>query len=116
MSNLVNEGGAALFGPASVSANATVAADVNAAVAAQAGLRLVGYSSKETAGIPAAATFRIIHGATGATNAPVVNVNHAASTSNTQWFGPDGIACPNGLSIDWLTGQVDVELFYKVVV
>jgi len=115
MSNLVNEGGAGLFIPASVSVNAAVVANVDAAVAAQSGLRLMGYSSKESAGTPAAATFRIINGATGATNAPVVNVNHALSTSQTQWFGPDGISCPAGLSIDWLTGQVDVELFYKVV-
>ena len=115
MANLVSEGGSGLFSAATATSTATITADVNAVVAAQAGLRLMGFSSKESAGTPAAATFRIINGATGATNAPIVNVNHALSTSNTQWFGPDGINTPAGLSIDWLTGQVDVVLFYKVV-
>jgi len=115
MSNLVNEGGSGLFVAATAISTAAITANADAVVAAQAGLRLMGYSSKESAGTPAAATFRIINGATGATAAPIVNVNHALSTSETAWFGPDGIACTAGLSIDWLTGQVDVVLFYKVV-
>ena len=115
MSNLVNEGGAGLFTGSSVSVNAAIGADVNAAVAAAAGLRLMGFSAKESAGTPAAATFRIFHGATVAGGTAVINQNFAASGSNTAWFGPDGINVPNGLSIDWITGQVDVELFYKAV-
>jgi len=115
MANLVNEGGAGLFTAATAIATATITADSNAVVAAQAGLRLMGYSSKESAGVPAAASFKIINGATGATNAPVAYVTHALSTSSTQWFGPDGIACTAGLSIDWIAGQVDVVLHYKVV-
>lgn len=115
MSNLVNEGGAGLFIPASVDVNALIVADVDAAVAATAGLRLMGYSAKESAAAPAATTAIIVHGATGAGGTAVINLNLALSTSQTQWFGPDGIACPNGISIDWLTGRLDVELFYKVV-
>ncbi|MCK9622138.1 MAG: hypothetical protein M0R47_16580 [Methylobacter sp.] len=115
MSNLVNEGGEYLHKAASVDVNAAVTANVDAAVAAQAGLRLVGYSAKESAAIPAAATFSIVHGATGAGGASLVHVNFAAAGSSTVWFGDDGIDAPNGLSIDWLTGQVDVNLFYKLV-
>ena len=104
------------IGPSAlVDVNTAVTADVDAAVAANANLVFMGYSSKESAGIPAAATFRIVHGATGAGGTAVVNVNHALSTSDTKWFGPNGIACPNGISIDWLTGQVDVEIYYAIV-
>jgi len=115
MSNLVNEGGAGLFAACSVDVNAAVTANVDAAVAAQAGLRLMGFSAKESAGIPAAATFTLVHGATVGGGTNVAYQNLALSGSNTEWFGPDGIACPDGISIDWLTGQVDVCIFYKVV-
>jgi len=114
MSNLVNEGGFALHKAASVDVNATITADVDAAVAAQAGLRLVGFSTKETAGTPAAATAVIVNGATGAAGTAVAYINLAASGSNTVWLG-DGVDCSSGISIDWLTGQLDVALFYKVV-
>lgn len=101
---------------ASVDVNALIVANVDAAVAAATGLRLMGYSAKESAAVPAAATFIIVDGATGAGGTAVVNVNLALSASETRWFGPDGISCANGISIDWLTGRFDVELFYKVVV
>ena len=109
MANLVSEGGSGLFAPSQVNVRTAVVADVDAAVAATPGLRLMGYSSKESAGTPAAATFKIVHGATGAGGTSLVHINHALSTSSTQWFGPDGIAVPNGLSIDLITGQIDVN-------
>lgn len=109
-------GGLGINVAASVDVNAAVVADVDAAVAAVAGLRLVGYSCKESAGVPAAASFRIMHGATVAGGTVMVNVNLALSTSQNQWFGQGGIACANGISIDWISGQVDVELFYTTVV
>lgn len=114
MSNLVNEGGAGLHKAASVDVNAAITANVDAAVAAAAGLRLVGFSAKESAGAPAAATAVIVHGATGAGGTAVAYINLAASGSDTVWLG-DGIACDSGISIDWLTGQLDVCLYYKVV-
>jgi hypothetical protein len=110
-----NQSAADLLIASSVDVNAAVGANVDAAVAATPGLRLMGYSAKESAGTPAAATFSIVHGATGAAGTSVVHQNFAASGSNSEWFGPDGIACPNGISIDWLTGAVDVNIFYKVV-
>ena len=114
MSNVVNEGGLTLHKAASVDVNALIVADVDAAVAAQAGLRLVGFSAKESAGTPAAATAVIVHGATGAGGTAVAYVNFAASGSTTVWLG-DGIDCASGISIDWLTGRLDIALFYKVV-
>jgi hypothetical protein len=115
MSNIVNEGGAGFHVAASTAHQDAVVAVVNALVPAQAGLRLMGFSSKESAAIPAAATYSIKHGATAAGGVDVVYQNHALSTSMTQFFGDDGIACPNGISIGWLTGQVDIVIYYKVV-
>jgi hypothetical protein len=110
-----NESGQYLLVGASNIALSAVVADSNATVAAAIGLRLIGYSIKETAGVPAATTGRIMHGATVAGGTSVINFNLALSTSDTKWFGPDGIACPNGISVDWLTGQFDITLFYKIV-
>jgi hypothetical protein len=115
MSNLVNEGGAGLFAPASADVNLAVTADVDAAVAAQAGLRLVGFAARESAGVAAVATFKIVHGATGAGGTLLVPVELAANASAAEWFGPDGIACASGLSIDWVAGEAEIVLFYKVV-
>lgn len=100
---------------ASVDVNAAVVADVNAAVAAAAGLRLVGFNAQESAGTPAATAFKIVNGATGAGGTVIAAVKLAASSSVTQWFGPEGIAADSGLSIDWVSGQVDVQLYYKTL-
>lgn len=101
---------------ASSDVNMAVVADVDAAVAAAAGLRLIGFACKESAVTAAAATFNIVHGATAAGGTLVVPVELSANESTREWFGPDGIGVPNGLSIDWVAGQVDIVLFYKVVV
>lgn len=115
MSNMVTEGGGGLFAAASADVNLAVTADVDAAVAAQAGLRLMGFAARESAGTAAAATFKIVHGATGAGGTMMVPVELAANASAAEWFGPDGIAAESGLSIDWIAGEVEVVLFYKVV-
>lgn len=100
---------------ASVDVNAAVTADVDAAVAAATGLRLVGYSCRESAVSPAVATFAIVNGATGAGGTGVVYVELAANASETVWFGDSGIDCASGISVDHIAGTVDVNLFYKVV-
>lgn len=100
---------------ASSDVNLAVVADVDAAVAAAAGLRLIGFACKESAVTAAVATFNIVHGATAAGGTLVVPVELSANESTREWFGPDGIDVPNGLSIDWVAGQVDIVLFYKVV-
>lgn len=100
---------------ASSDVNTAAAADVDAAIAAQAGLRLVGFAARESAAVAAVATFIIVHGATAAGGALTIPVELAANGSTFEWFGPDGIAVPDGVSIDVVAGTADVTLFYKVV-
>lgn len=99
-------------GSVSVDVNAALVADADAAVAASTNLRLLGYSCKESAAGAAVATFRIMHGATVAGGTEVATQELAANASETVWFGDDGIACANGISIDWIAGTVDVTLYY----
>lgn len=96
--------------------NAGLTADADAAVAAATGLRLMGFAARESDGTPAVATFRVVHGATGAGGDAVIPVELAASGSTFQWFGPQGVAFASGISIDHIAGTVDVTLFYTTVV
>lgn len=96
----------------SVSLNAAAAADVDAAVAAARGLRLMGAAWREVAGSAAAAAFDIVNGATGNAAGKVFPVEVAANGSGSVWFGPNGINCPLGLSLNVTAGTVDVILYY----
>ena len=96
---------------ASSSVNAAKTADVDAAVAATAGLTLVGFAAREAHATAAVATFRIVHGATGAGGTAIIPVELSANESTSDWF-EDGIAVPSGLSIDHIAGTFDCTLFY----
>lgn len=104
----------AVLQPAAATATLAIAADDDATIAATTGLRLVGYSVKETAGTPAVAEGFIVNGATGAAAGKVACIGLAASTSHTVDLGA-GIACPLGLSIDHISGTFDVVLYTIVV-
>lgn len=106
--------GTGIMVAASVDVNSAIAADVDLAIAAAAGLRLVGFAARESASTAAVATFIILHG-TAADGTAVIPVELKADESTREWFGPEGIAVPNGVSIDWIAGTVDVHLFYKTV-
>lgn len=107
--------GGGINAAASTDVNDAVAADVDAAVAAATGLRLMGFACRESAAAAAPATFRIMHGATVAGGTVLIPVELSANESVREWFGPDGIASASGISVDWIAGTFDVELFYKVV-
>lgn len=98
--------------PASSDVNATVAADVDAAVAAAAGLRVVGYSARETAGSTAVA--KIVNGATGAGGSAIMNIGLTANDSKVEWCWP-GIDAAAGISIDHVSGALDITIFYITV-
>ena len=91
----------------------TVAAGTTdeAGLAATAGLRLMGYSVRETAA--AVATLNIEHGT--ANSAPIMAaINLAASASAVQWFGPQGLPCAGGIWIERLTGTTQVNLITTI--
>lgn len=94
---------------------AAAAVNTDAAVAAAPGLRLMGYSIKETAGV--AAQFEVVHGATGAGGAGLgADHNLAANGDVAKWFGPAGIKVPNGLSVKRTAGTAKVALYTKSLI
>ena len=101
--------------PVLVDINAAIGANVDAAVAANANLRLIGFTWNETAGTPAAAEGAIVNGATGAAAGKVGYFGGAASAGGGQWFGDRGIPCPLGISIDWTSGAINVCIYYKIL-
>lgn len=82
-----------------------------AAVAATANMRLMGYSVKETA---AAVATLVLHHGTSASGTATAFVNLAAAGSTTEWFGPQGIPMPSGVWIERLTGTTAVTVYTKV--
>jgi|TARA_R110000824_G_scaffold30902_4_gene101101 hypothetical protein len=88
-------------------------ADSNATVAAHGDLRLVGFAAKEEVG--AAASFEIVHGATGDAGAFVIPVTLLANetTRDLNICGGEGILVPSGLSINFISGQYAVTLLTK---
>ena len=102
----------ALGDAASYDVNTGVTGDVDAAVAAAAGLRLMGWSARESDGTPAAASFNIVHGATGDGGDQIIPVELAANGIAHQWYGPQGIAVANGISTNHVAGTYDLTLFY----
>lgn len=93
--------------------NAGIAADVEPAVVAATGLRLMGYAAREShATTPAAAAVNIVHGATVAGGDAIVPVELAADSSKSEWFGPQGIDVEDGISIEVVAGTVDVVLYF----
>jgi len=74
------------------------------------GLRLMGFTIRETAGAVAAVTIR---NGTGTGDAAITLTNLAASESVTVWYGPDGIASASGIFADRTTGTTELVVYYK---
>lgn len=96
---------------ATPTASLAITEDKDAVVAAATGLRLVGLSWGEAAGSPGAAKVLIKHGATAAAGTLVVPIDMSSDESGIAWFGPRGIAVPNGVSIEFVSGTSDVVLY-----
>ena len=83
-----------------------------AGVAAAANLRLMGVSVTE--GAAGAAVVNIEHGA--ANSSPVmVSFKLLASTGKELWFGPQGLPCPNGVWIERISGNTEVNLITAIL-
>ena len=89
---------------------AALTADDDATVPAVAGLRWCGYSVRD--GASGASTFDIVNGATGAAAGKIVRVTVAAAGSETVWL-PEGLPCPLGISVDHLSGDVALVIYYR---
>lgn len=99
----------------SITATETTTGNTNVqAVAAVTGLRLMGYSVRESSGTPAVATLNIRHG-TANTHTVLCPISLVASTTNGQWFGPQGIPAASGLYLERVSGNSTVTLFTAVV-
>lgn len=72
--------------------------------------RLMGVSVGESAGAPAVATVLIRRGSS--TGPEVARFELAANASETVWFGPGGIYCPDGIYIDRTAGETVVTVYY----
>lgn len=73
--------------------------------------RLLGFSARESAGTPAAASF-ILRDGTSASGTPIVFVNLAASeTLNGDYGGINGIEFANGLYLDRVSGTTDLSVY-----
>jgi hypothetical protein len=99
---------ASLLQSAETYASVSLAADVDAAVAADANLRLMGFSAW------GALICRIVDGATGAGGSNLVFVDLGATETDTRWFGPNGISARDGLSIDWTSGAGFINLHWAI--
>lgn len=82
-----------------------------AGIAGATGLRLMGYSIKETAG--AVATLLLRHG-DAVSDTIFAAENFAAAGSVTRFFGPQGLPVEDGVFIERLTGTTAVTLWTMV--
>jgi hypothetical protein len=90
-----------------------VAANVDAAIPATAGLRLMGINIQET--LATTANFVIKRGATGAGGTVLASFKFLSTGNYTVSFPSGGLKCDEGVSIQRVGGTCDVILYYKVV-
>lgn len=100
------------LGPATAADAGTGSGDV-AVAAAAAGLRLMGFSARETTAA-AGAVFNLRHG-TAVTDPILVTVTLGANESSREWYGPDGLAAPSGIFLDRVSGTSQVIGYSKAV-
>ena len=79
---------------------ATAATTDEQGIAAATGMRLMGYTIRETAA--AVATVNLCHGTDNTTK--ILGENLAASATVFRWFGPQGLPVDAGVYIERLTG------------
>src|SRR3954462_4557564 len=107
--------GTVTSGPTSGSTPVAIASGTGnslAAVAAQAGLRLIGWSARSNAALGNTAKTVIRHGVLAGDTA-IGFINLQDDQSEQMYYGPEGIACDNGISVTRDgTNAVEITLFY----
>lgn len=84
------------------------------AIAAATGLRLVGWSVTEGAATPSDARIRLHHG-TANSGPELFDVTLSPGESAREWFDLGGIAVPNGVFVDRVSGTTRLTLYVRVV-
>lgn len=84
-------------------------------VAAQSGLRLMGYSYRGTgsAGVTNKAVLR--HGSSAAGTPIAFLAAEDNQAPEPRWFGPQGIPCAGGIFVDMQAGDLELVIYYAVV-
>ena len=86
--------------------------DDEALVPPMAGAVCMGFTCREAAATAAAAAFVLRRGRTPL-GVPIAYVNLAADESTRDWYGPNGIACDDGIYIDRESGTTEVAVFVE---
>lgn len=82
--------------------------------AAATGLRLLGYSVRESAGSAAVAAFNLRNGTTDAA-ALLAMGELAADSEKTVWFGPNGIDAASGIFLDRVAGETTIVVYHTTI-
>jgi hypothetical protein len=62
----------------------------------------------------ASARFHVHNGSSGdAANPIIAGLSQATLTYGNVWYGPNGIACPNGVFVDAVAGTFSGSVFYR---
>lgn len=109
---LVSATGLLVRGGAATASDASDGTDDELITGAAAGLRLMGFSVKETSG-SATSAFFLRNGISNA-GALTYTVTLAANESRGEWFGPDGIASASGIWLERTSGNTTAVVFWKV--
>lgn len=109
-----NQGAQATEPRAASSSTSTEARTTDQAlVAAATGLKLMGFSVREQTDA-AEASFNLRNGDDDA-DPLVFVVNLLQNESRSEWFGPDGLDCADGIFLEVLSGTIDLVVHHKTV-
>ena len=103
-----------IFDPAETAVFSPITADQEPAIAAADGLRLIGWTATEAGGTGATAEVHLIHGETVAGGTELESIKFAGDESKHSWQWP-GVRADNGISIEVVDGEVDIEIYYLVL-
>lgn len=95
--------------------NADTTADLDAFVPAAVGLTLMGVVARESAAAPAAASFNVQLGADADVEVETLGFfSIEASGTVGAMYGQRGVAADQGISIEHVSGEYDITIYYHL--
>lgn len=82
-------------------------------ISADNALVCMGYSMHESAGGGGGVFELTLYDGTVGSGEEFLHVEDAADESREAWFGPEGIATPNGISFEVVQGTIDLSVYYR---